>query len=70
MKPVIRFAEIGQNKTASNPQAPLRFVHLDRILNTGVPSKAKKERKKRTKVTLAVCVHSKYSKYGAILSCC
>lgn len=70
MKPLIRFPEIGQKNAASNPQALLRFVHPDRILNTGVPSKAKKERKKRTKVTVAVCVHSKYSKYGAILSCC
>lgn len=52
MKPLIRFAEIGQKNTASNPQALLRFVHPDRILNTGVPSKAKKERKKEQKSQL------------------
>lgn len=49
MKPVIRFAEIGQKDTASNPQAPLRFVHPDRILNTRVPFKAKKKEKEEQK---------------------
>lgn len=55
MKPVIRFAEIGQKNTASNPQAPLRFVHPDRILNTRVPFKAKKKKRKNKSHTCCLC---------------
>lgn len=42
MKPVVRFSEIGQDNNAPKPQAPLRFVPPDVIVNTGAVSKERK----------------------------